>query len=395
MTINSTRANEIQAYLDSKKESIKKGLQKIEINGKMEVLESYMIPITYLQYNHANRRFNLEISEFEANLGRQLNPADKTDAEKIKELLLQDSVEAEKLYNDLKLLGEQREFASITFDGVVVNGNRRMATLERLHKEEPTGKWSNLWVVRLPKNISDKDLWKIEAGLQLSKEKVADYGPINNLLMIREGKKAGLSPDEIAASMYGWSEKQVVSDLERLHLIDLFLEFFGAPGNYGIIKKFRLHEHFIDIQKGLVGQMKVNGSNKKDISKNLALAFIFLRTHIANSTIFQITHMDMRKICKMLLDSKTADILVEGFSQFEDSKKIPAERVSENFDNAVDHAKNLADKSKPGKLIDRAIAALSGIDRKDKHFKNDESVKTKMAALTILIKSINTDLGLK
>ena len=71
------------------------------------------------------------------------------------------------------------------------------------------------------KDISEKDLWKIEAGLQLSKEKVADYGPINNLLMIKEGDLAGLSTSEIAAAMYGWSEKQVIADLERLNLIDL------------------------------------------------------------------------------------------------------------------------------------------------------------------------------
>src|SRR5439155_24070207 len=116
---------------------------------------------------------------------RKLDPTDKEDVKKIKELLLQDKIEAEKLYNDLKQLGEQREVAAITHDGIVVNGNRRMATIEELHAENPK-KWDELWVVRLPEDISEKDLWKIEAGLQLSKEKVADYGPVNNLLMIKE-----------------------------------------------------------------------------------------------------------------------------------------------------------------------------------------------------------------
>jgi hypothetical protein len=142
-----------------------------------------------------------------------------------------------------------------------------MATLEELYSEDPNKKWENLWAVRLPKDISEKDLWRIEAGLQLSKEKVADYGPVNNLLMISEGKKAGLSHSEIAASMYGWTDKQVAADLERLDLIDIFLQFFGQPKNYGLIKRFRLHEHFIDIQKGLVQKLKDSGAAKKNSQK--------------------------------------------------------------------------------------------------------------------------------
>jgi hypothetical protein len=67
--------------------------------------------------------------------------------------------------------------------------------------------------------------------------------------MIHEGKRAGLSNAEIAASMYGWTEKMVEYDLERLKLIDTFLAYFGQPQNYGLIKRFELHEHFIEYSK--------------------------------------------------------------------------------------------------------------------------------------------------
>lgn len=200
MAIQSKRAGEISAFIEQHQACIK-GKQKVEINGKIEFLDSYMLPLQLLQYNHENGRFNLEIQEYEAQINRKLDPTDKADINKLKELLLQDVIEAEKLFSDLEQVGEQREFAAITHDGIVVNGNRRMATIEKLHIKYPA-KWSELWVVRLPEGISEKDLWKIEAGLQLSKEKVADYGPVNNLLMIREGKKAGLNHSEIAASMY-------------------------------------------------------------------------------------------------------------------------------------------------------------------------------------------------
>ena len=394
MSINSKRANDIDAYINGKKGANKKGLQKVEIGGKIRLLDSYMIPLNYLLYNHANRRFNLEIQEYETSIGRKLDPSDKDDVKKIKELLLQDESEASKLYEDLKSLGEQREVAAITHDGIVVNGNRRMATIEQLHKEEPTGKWNELWVVRLPEDISEKDLWKIEAGLQLSKEKVADYGPVNNLLMIREGKRAGLSLSEIAASMYGWTEKQVEADLERLNLIDIFLEFFGQPVNYGLIKKFRLHEHFIDLQKGLVEKLKAAGAPKKEITKKLEKAFLFLRAYITKPDAINITHYDVRKICKILQDQKSTDALTDSFDDHKDIRLVPVEKLVDNLDRASDVIKNREDELKPGKLIDRAMNALNGIDRKGKHFKSDSDVKAKLKALDTIVKEMKKELGI-
>lgn len=325
MAMQSKKAKEIDVYINSHLKKCKKGIQRVEINGKIEPLDSYMLPINLLQYNPANGRFNLEIQEYEAQIGRKLDPNDKEDIKKIKELLLQDEIEAKKLKDDLEQLGEQREFASITHDGVVVNGNRRMATIEELHKKYPS-KWNELWVVRLPDDISEKDLWKIEAGLQLSKEKVADYGPVNNLLMIKEGKKAGLSYAEIAASMYGWTEKQVESDIERLDLIDIFLDFLGGnnKNNYGLIKRFRLHEHFIDIQTRIVEKLRSAGVRKKEILKKLEVAFLYLKAKIESPDSISMTHYDVRNLCKILVDPEASLILTDSFEKYKkDNKPVP------------------------------------------------------------------------
>lgn len=392
MAINSKKANEIDAYINS--HECKKGKQKVVINGKVELLESYSIPTSLLQYNHDNRRFNLEIQEEEIKLGRKLDPTSKDDVRRIKELLLLDQAEAKKLKDDLKRIGEQTEVGAVSFDGVVINGNRRMATLEELYSEDPNKKWENLWAVRLPKDISEKDLWRIEAGLQLSKEKVADYGPVNNLLMISEGKKAGLSHSEIAASMYGWTDKQVAADLERLDLIDIFLQFFGQPKNYGLIKRFRLHEHFIDIQKGLVQKLKDTGAAKKELTKKLETVFVFLKANIDKPDTISITHYDVRNICKILQDEKSTYALTDSFEEHKDIRKVPIEKLVDNLDKAIDVKKNRDDKEKPGKLIDRAISALNNIDRRGKHFKEEE-VKRKLKELDGIIKEMKTQLGIK
>lgn len=390
MVIQSKRAKQVEAYIESHK-TCAKGKQKVEINGKIELLESYLLPISLLQYNHNNRRFNLEIQEYEEHIKRTLDPTDKDDLKKIKELLLQDETEAKKLKDDLEQLGEQREVAAITYDGVVINGNRRMAIIEELHEKYPA-KWTELWAVRLPEDISEKDLWKIEAGLQLSKEKVADYGPVNNLLMIKEGKKAGLTYAEIAASMYGWSEKQVKTDLERLNLIETFLQFFGQPNNYGLIKKFRLHEHFIDLQKGLVERLNAAGAPKKDILNKMIVIFAYLRQHIIEPD-FNITHIDVRNQCKALLDNEAYYALTDSFEEYKDIKQVPVDKLSDNLDRAVDVKKNRDARDKPVKLIERAIAALKSIDKNGPHYKKDD-VKKKLKELDELIKKMKTELGM-
>lgn len=392
MAINSKKANEIDAYINS--HECAKGKQKVVINGKVDLLESYSIPTSLLQYNHDNRRFNLEIQEEEIKLGRKLDPTSKDDVKRIKELLLLDQAEAKKLKDDLRRIGEQTEFGAISFDGVVINGNRRMATLEELYSEDPNKKWENLWVVRLPKDISEKDLWRIEAGLQLSKEKVADYGPINNLLMISEGKKAGLSNSEIAASMYGWNEELVESDLERLDLIDLFLVFFSAPKNYGLIKRFRLHEHFKDIQTYLLKKLKSLGTPKRQIPQKLEPVFIYLSAQINKPSAISVTHFDVRSICKILVDEKATQELIDSFSSLKDKKNISPEKLIDNLDRAKDVLKNKEDTDKPKKLVDRAISALRNIDRKGKHFKEEE-VKKKLIELDNIVKEMKAQLEIK
>lgn|GEM_PF-2372624 len=406
MAINSKRAKDIDAYIKSH-ESCIKGKQKVEVGGKIKPLDSFMIPWNMLLFNHDNGRFNIEIQEYEFKLGRKLDPASKDDEAIIRKLLLFQSVtsdendlselnnEGKKLYEDLLLVGEQREVAHITSDGIVVNGNRRMAALQLLNKKQPTGKWKELWAVRLPEDISEKDLWKIEAGLQLSKQKVADYGPIHNLLMIAEGKKAGLSPSEIAASMYGWNEKKVLEDLERLNLIDIFLQFIHQVGNYGLIDKKGLSEHFINLQKGLVQKSKDLGWPKKVLTQKLEIVFLFLKATIDKPDKLKIGHLDVRDICKILQDDNASSVLTDTFKEHKDLKKITVEKLSENLDTANDVMKNKKDKEKPTILIKRAITALNGIDRKGDHYKTDEKVKRELKALDLIVIEMKKELGIK
>lgn len=393
MSINSERANAINAFIKSH-ESSKKGKQKVVIRGEVHLIESYMIPISLLQYNRENRRFKLEINDEEQRLGRKLDVSDSNDIKIIKRLLLENEPEAKKLKDDLRKIREQTDVAAISFDGVVVNGNRRMATLEELDKEEPTGKWKNLWVVRLPNDISESELWKIEAGLQLSKQKVAEYGPVNNLLMIREGKKAGLTHDEIAAAMYGWTKEQIAIDLERLDLMDNFLLFVGQEGNYGLIKRHRLAEYFQDIQKSTLKAARREGVAKREIQRRLELNFLVLKASMKWGEGSNFTHNDMRKVGAILSDFEANSALTDGLEKAKDLKKIPDSEIMDKYSNAKDVLEYKNIKGKPVRLLEKALTALKGIDRKGEHYKSDPEVKRKLTEVANLIAEMKKEIGI-
>ncbi len=404
MNIQLQRAKLIDEYLSEQKEV---GKVRIEIAGRAEMHSFYRFPIKLLRYNSENGRLAMEIREWEAN-HHPLDSSDLKDAIVIRDLLLGlEQIATERLQEDLEQKG-QMDPGVITFDGVVINGNRRMAVLEALHREHSVSKWEYLEAVRLPRSISQPDLWKIEAGLQLSKDKVAEYHPVNELLKIKQGIEQKLSPEQIAAAMYGRTPEEVEEALARLNLIDDFLAFFGAPGNYGLIKKHGLHEYFIDIQKHILpvwDRMEVPNALRK---KYFQATFLFIRAGIlgqdnqSKKKKSGITHWDIRKLGKVFENPDARLMFLQHFEQVKltprdknaDKKilSIPAETTIEDFRGAEDVLRMKEQRDQPVRLIEKAISALQSIDRNDKHFR-EETVKEAMARLSEVVREFEREIA--
>ncbi len=395
MEIHSERAKELDAFISSNPQ-IKIGEWPLEIDGVVQRHPFYRLPISQLRYNVNNGRLAMEIREWENVHGRSLDANDPDDAKAIRSLLLSlGETDTDLLKEDLRLKG-QIEPGVITHDGFVINGNRRMAILELLHEEEPTGKWKTLEAIRLPPSVGDKNLWKIEAGLQLSKDKIAEYHPVNELLKIKQGIDRELEPNEIAAAMYGRTVDEVKLAIERLELIDQFLDFFGQHENYGLIKKFGLHEHFIDIQKAILATAKNKGLSGREIKKRLNGTFaliradILLRPNQQKGKKKRVTHWDIRELGKVYADGDAeAEFLKILEPAMKEPKKITSikpEIILESFKSAKEILENKEDRDQPVKLIERAIKALESIDQSNKHL-GDERV---ISALERLYKMVTT-----
>lgn len=399
MNINSQRAKAVDAYIATHKDA-EIGRWPLEIGGQKEILPFYRFPIKdLLCYNVNNGRLAMDVREWEKVNGRMLDATTPEDYEIIRQMLLNlDRDKTSLLKEDIRKKN-QMEPGVITHDGFVVNGNRRMAVLEELHGEEPTGKWLFLEAVRLPSTITEKDVWKIEAGLQLSKDKIAEYHPVNELLKIKQGIEAKLSIEEIAAAMYGRTAEEVGDSLKRLQLIDDFLDFFGQPGNYGLIRKFGLHEYFIDIQKNVMVAWKRRGLTKLQCKEELVGSFALIgagirvqATQAGKRKDKGITHWDIRKLGKIFADLDAKEAYTQSL------KKSPKKPLSVDAGNLIDDFKVAEDillmkeqRDQPVRLIDKAIKALQSIDRTNKHFR-ETRVKSAMNRLYGVVQEIKKDL---
>ncbi|GEM_PF-938961 len=140
------------------------------------------------------------------------------------------------IYQELEHLGQQTEPLLVTADGVVVNGNRRLAAMRELLAREPQGYagFARIRVAVLPEEAGVDDIEYIESSLQLAPETKLSYHWINRRLKLRRQRdELGLPVDSIIASYRLSGEDELERELAELELAEAYLDtFLGEPGAY-------------------------------------------------------------------------------------------------------------------------------------------------------------------
>jgi len=259
------RYNEIKELMERQEKDSNGKLPnaKLKVQGNVSKANIYRFPLGMLHFNKSNGRVKSEVLAKEAQFGRILDTGDEGDQGVLKELILAiRRDENDKVKRDLKQNGQMLP-GIITHDGIVINGNRRKALLEELHHETHDPKYGYLEAQVLPSSISRPELWLIEAGIQLSAPQQLDYSPINNLLKLREGLNSSISVADMAACIYGMSEEKLKEDIDRLDIIDEYLnDYLNKSGRYYLLDK--KNEHFINLQNILKWLERPRGGVNKD-----------------------------------------------------------------------------------------------------------------------------------
>jgi hypothetical protein len=379
MELETVREKQLDAYLTKSSAQDDQKL-RIPLKGQPERLQVYRVPIKYLIYNIRNGRFAAELLAKESQLKRKLDPGIPEDAKMIQKLLLElNQSQTDALKADLGDNG-QLDPGVITRDGAVINGNRRMAILTALHDETHDPKFEYLRVARLPKDVDEKDLWRIEAGLQFAKEFRLDYSPINELLKLKEGRDSGFSSAEISKTLLGrFTSLDVDEKLEILKLIEGYLIFVNKPGQYHIVQEERDVEKFNSLRANVVNPLKKQGKKGTEIAELVTLAFLLI-----NKT--NLRHWDIRSLRKIAVENDAYSELLKNY----DAKK-PFTRTKDELEESFATAKEIVEakeqQNRPERLIKKALSALRGVRSADSKL-TGSAIKTLLSQLNAEVNRI-------
>jgi|GEM_PF-3316461 hypothetical protein len=217
------------------------------IKGRRQELEVLRVPTKHLYFNIENGRYADKMVQLkEDNPGVEINPKGEKWMATICRMLkgeypgTERDVDAFRKLRDDLAGRQQLRPGVVLFDGGVLDGNRRLAALIDLQQTEPNpSRFEYLDAVILDEDVGPEDRWRIEAGVQIGRDEKHPYSPINELLKIQEGLilfKGRPNPEkEISKVLYGISEDEIEKDIQKIRLINQYLEFIGKPKSYNEI----------------------------------------------------------------------------------------------------------------------------------------------------------------
>ena len=154
---------------------------------------------------------------------------------------------------DLLHSEEQREPLLITSDGVVVNGNRRLAAMRELFTQNPVqfNHFAYVDCALLPTSITPSEMVEIEVRLQMRPETKLPYGWIEESIAIREMLNRGL-PRTYVADLIKKKPKEIQTAERALTEVDIYLkEWLRDAENYEEVED--AEQFFNDLAKALIG----------------------------------------------------------------------------------------------------------------------------------------------
>ncbi len=270
----------------------------------------FQMPVEALLLNVENRRFAAERALLEEQLGHDLDPENNPNDERIVETILLDTnleVDGDRLtgkpgkdYEALKGDWQRRHQETALWirpDGLVRNGNRRLAMLKRLQREEGLEGFEYVDAVVLdPADIDEVALFDMEQREQLTENLKVRYTDINLLLAIRDAAVArGIDwydPDDLERVagelqyVVGNNQQYALVQLNAIKYMDAYLEDSGQPGQYhkliGQIERFR------DVGRAMA---RIEAEYPDDSAAMLRLLFAAIRAGMPHTTIRDLRRM--------------------------------------------------------------------------------------------------------
>lgn len=214
------------------------------LKGRYHEFPVTHVPHSALVYRIDNGRLAAELEELAVLEGTSLaalrNSAETGEVQSMLHRLLLAKAKSATgpIFSELERLGQQTEPLLVMFDGLVVNGNRRLAAMrELLGRNAVRYAFQEPAVAVLPEGTSAQDIEYIEAALQMAPETKLRYGWLDRRLTIRKQRDALRLPlDDILAAYRIETAAEVERELAELALAEDYLRSYrGEPARYSAV----------------------------------------------------------------------------------------------------------------------------------------------------------------
>ncbi len=243
--VDHTKSEVRTQLLDQRHKSHKTGAtHSVMIGNKLHQLEVFNVKNDVPKFRLQNGRIRHQILKLESDAKSREILKDPTSAA-AQDLIAQqlEPLLGEKNLDDLmKKSGVQQSPLLLTHDGIVVNGNRRLAYMRKVNFAD-----GYVEVARLPEGTDELEIRNIEMTLQMAEEGKSEYAWINQILTIRDNLREGMTEKQLIDAMVGHKPADVKKMIRMVSLIDDFLKRRGTPEDYSSIGDQKYF--FLELQK--------------------------------------------------------------------------------------------------------------------------------------------------
>jgi hypothetical protein len=334
------------------------------------------LPIDWLIYRLDNGRTGLRqvewIRKHNLALDYFLKAEEDASAQQIQHNILLELANDKRgdIYKELQHRGRQTEYLLVTNNGVVVNGNRRLAAMRQLLIDESShcASFSHVDVAVLPPETTRLDIEDIESELQETPETKLEYDWISRRIKMRYRRDIlKFSPDRMV-KIYRLKKEQINKEIQQLQIADDYLErYLGKPLEYELIED--AEEIFRQLQQALESK----SADLEDVARLMAFPLIKERRNLGDRA-YAFRHVfgsDATEVLDRIAEEE--EIILGGPDEPEGEPETPDEDdpLADITEGGGGHYKNLkpllANLENSLAVADQLVAISSAIrqERKD------------------------------
>ena len=284
------------------------GQYPVPIDGGYREVPIARIPIESLLYRPQNGRIAVEkrarIRALDLPEDFFDQPADTPKVQEVLEQLLLEIAQDPRgpIHQELARTAKQTEPLLINHHGVVLNGNRRLAAMRDLHRQDPQryADFSTVLAGVLPEDFDESAEERIEAALQMTPETKLGYGWIHRRLKLRRQRdELGIPEAQIIDAYRLEGREQLDIELGELALAEAFLkDFLEDPEAYERIADAEvlftgLHARLAELKAPLIdvwraaGFAMIGARDALDVRLDTYTPFVAPKPHYAPTVVAQ------------------------------------------------------------------------------------------------------------